>query len=732
MLNLRTLWDFARQFPCLHLSQAPELFGPTDVNAQTGNQSLSVGLNGDGTVTVFRWPRPSFYDQLKYHTTDRDESLMGADPNAGSFLGLVVSEGGYRRTTWLRDWETTQRYANDRSDAVETTHRSDAFGLTVTVTDVVDRDADALVRDVTVSRDPDADADPVSLVAFENYALVVTKEERHPVEDWCHDGHHEDSAAYRPGPDAVVHAAAGVDESVDERRSVATVLAFGGASDGHQVGGDAAVVGGLPASHADAYRDAADGRLTGNDASAGATTGALRRRLDFDGGEASAQVYLCAAESEAAALDVLSLVRDRDPGAVRADKRSWFDDLVGDAPMPDAEDDAVRALARRALVTLVTNYDPETGAVVASIATQSPYGLDWPRDGAYFNHVLDTLGLSDWVTRRLRWYADLQEQPDRRDGNHRQTPVGNWAMNYYADGVIGGPIPYEIDQTGYAVWSMWDHFTVVEDEAFLRDVYPAMRHAAEFFVEHRDPSTGLHRRAYEDDNVVRSQTIVGAGPVWLGLDAAARAAGRLDHHGDAHRFRERRDELAAAIEEHLWNDRAGAYAGGHPSPAIVEGVPYLSDLLARLPLVPNASADASLYWPIGFGDVSDDRMRRHVERVREQSASTWDEPEADEDRVGMYDVKTLITLARASRDDPADMAEVRRGVRWVANRHATDDTRVMGEAWMRRDDDIVTGVSQPHTWSQLLFYYASLEAFPPPDAPDLDAGEGVVDHLRSG
>jgi len=73
---------------------------------------------------------------------------------------------------------------------------------------------------------------------------------------------------------------------------------------------------------------------------------------------------------------------------------------------------------------------------------------------------------------------------------------------------------------------------------------------------------------------------------------------------------------------------------------------------------------------------------------------------------------------------------VRRGVRWVANEHATDDTHVMGENWLHRGGDIVTGVSQPHTWSQVLLYYASLEAFPPETVPDLDSGEGAVEYLR--
>ena len=51
---------------CITDPAGPELYGPTDVNAQTANQGLSVALNSEGTVSVLRWPSPSYYDQVRY------------------------------------------------------------------------------------------------------------------------------------------------------------------------------------------------------------------------------------------------------------------------------------------------------------------------------------------------------------------------------------------------------------------------------------------------------------------------------------------------------------------------------------------------------------------------------------------------------------------------------------------------------------------------------------------
>jgi hypothetical protein len=715
------------QVSCLELRQAPEIFGPTDINAQTGNQGLSVALNDAGTVTVFRWPRPSFYEQIKHRATDRDEPLFGAAPNAGAFLGLVLDTGDATETVWLREMDAEQRHPEGWTDTVLTEYADEARGITVAVRDVVAPDDDVLVRDVTVWRDPASPVQAARLVAFENFNLVVSKAAGSPVQGWCREAENTDSATYWPDLDAVVHTKAGVDESTRERRHVATAMAFGGPSAGHQVGADAHEPDATPAEHRprDAHLDAAGGTLAGNDSYTGQTTGALTRELAFSDGEASATVLLAAAETAEEVTDLVTRARDRNPEDVRAAKRAWLSNLLADAPLPDVDDEAIRALCVRALVTLVTNYDPETGAIVASIASQSPYALDWPRDGAYFNHALELLGHHDWVDQHNRWYAAIQS----RGGD---VPAGNWAMNYYADGVVGGPVPWEIDETGYALWTLWDHYLATGDEAYLRDVYPAISRAAEFLVAYRDPETGLHRKAYEDDNALRSQTAVGAGPIHLGLDAASAAARELGETADAERWAARRDEVGAGIET-LWGSAEAAYVDGRPALRHYADVPYVGRLLAWFPVVISDAAEPALYWPVGFRSADDERMERHLDSVWDHVRTSFREPVAGDRRAGLYETQGLLALARAWRGDEELTARVRNGVRWVANHHATDDTFVMGEVWLRDGDEVVTTVSQPHTWAQLLFYYAALEAFPPADVAEgaIEAAGGVLEVLRA-
>ena len=672
---------------CLRPDHDPEIYGPTDLNAQSSNQRLAVGLNRAGTVTVFRWPRPSYYDQIKYRTTDRHLPRFGAAANDGAFLGLAVHAGGRRTTTWLRDWPSRQRYADDMSDAMRTAYSNRDLGLRVTVTDLVPNDLDVLARNVEVRRERGSPVRSADLVAFENFNLVVSKIQEFPAQDWCFEDQNVDVAHYDSALDAIVHSKSGVDGSTGQPSTVAVGMAFAGRSSSHQVGGDSSeVAGALPGATADAYDDAADGALSGNDDFAGQTTGALATPLDLRRGVADQTLLIAAASTDAGVGSLLTRARASRFDDLATAKHAWFARLLAHAAFPATPDPTIAALARRALVTLVSNYDPRSGAIVASIATQSPYGEDWIRDGAFFNDALDEIGLHDWVRARNDFYAANQSRAERPRADLAKVPAGNWSMNYYADGVPGGfvAIPWEIDETGYGIWTMWHHYEATGDPAYLRRIYPSIRAAADWLVICRDPSNGLQCVANEDDHINPTQSIVGAGPVWMGLNSAAAAARAVGQAGDATRYAARRDELGRAIDGHAYAADQAAYGGG----------------------------DAVLVWPVCFRPFDDPRMAKHLEAVWQQVAPTFDEPAKGRRRRGQYEGKALLALAHAWKGDRARMARVQRGLTWVAHHHATPDTHVMGEVWIREGGRIVSIVSQPHLWEQVLFYLASVRAWP--------------------
>lgn len=685
---------------CLKPSQGPELYGPTAMTAQTANQGLAVGLNHEGTVTVFKWPRPSFYDQVKYHTRDRDALLEGTYRNTGAFLGIAVTRDGHRRMHWLRTFDASQEYVNG-SDAVITRYTDPTVPVNVTVRDIVAADRDALVRNITVTAgDSVTDA---RLIAFANMNLATSKHRRFPTADWCTEHTNTETARYLVGQDSILSTTAGTDRSTGQQRSVAVTMAFRGDSDGHQVGGDRLEPGAywpgclsvpgvgracLPLIHhgspQDAFIDAEDGRLSGSNRYRGQTTAALAQDLAVGDGKAHARLTMAAGPDPATARRTRQAVQDRSYPAIASEKAAWIAEMIDAAPLPATDDSLIRSMARRSLILLMTSYDRRSGAIVASIATQGPYGADWPRDGAYFNYVMDRyLRQHDRVREHNLWYASIQQ---REQGGPLDPPPGAWAMNYYADGVVAGPIPWEIDEVGYGAWTLWDHYAVTGNRSYLQEVYPAIRAAGDLLVRCRG-SDGLQCRAFEDDTVPPKQTILGSSTTLLGLRSAARAAAALDRTQDARRYRDRITELMDAVQE--------AYTTGTGSDR-------------RLDVGPVRDAP-ELLWPTCLHQRLDASFRDYEQSLRRGLRYSINGSHDG----GLYEEKEIVAMGLLRPRTAAINGTMREGLDWLAQQVATPQTHVLGEVWFRRDGEIRTGMSRPHLWSHALFYLASLSAYPP-------------------
>src|SRR2546429_423821 len=163
-----------------------EVYGPTDIGGTLGNGRLSVAVNPRGTLSVMRWPSPSFYDQLKYFTTDRGQPRLGLAPNEGVFSGLHLwLAGGRQKTVWLRDLELHQRFASEDSDTVVTRYRSRRLGLVLEIDDVVPQGADVLMRRHVLRLSRRSPVRRARLIAFADLNPVASQRPYVPTHDWC-------------------------------------------------------------------------------------------------------------------------------------------------------------------------------------------------------------------------------------------------------------------------------------------------------------------------------------------------------------------------------------------------------------------------------------------------------------------------------------------------------------------------------------------------------------------
>lgn len=479
-----------------------------------------------------------------------------------------------------------------------------------------------------------------------------------------------------------------------------------------------------------AFDDLADGQLEGANAAAGQVDTALAVTARRDGDGFVATFRLGAGASLAAATS--------------AAKASADEVLTVDARLPS--DPAIAEVAARALMNVLLAQDATTGAIVASVARQAPYALDWPRDGAFFTAALDVAGLVERASSRVPWVLARQRteavpaEPiingappeDPTSGASDTYPAGAWEMNYYADGLVGGNIRWEIDNTALTVWSLVDHGRYLDTaarEAHEAAIFPAVERAADLLMRWKDPATGLQAKASEDDNALYTQTLHGAITTWAGLNAArglALARPDLDLNARGQLWAERTDELRRAILEHLVDPATHRFREG----------------LDEATNPGNAAGGPSAWalWPARF-------LRASVpaEAAIKDATEAWlldlAEARLEPANGGSAYVAKLLLAVAISSDDDARRARVKTLLERLATRTSTPDTRVFGETFVAVDGDgdgaadgFSPRVSNPHVWAGTLVYLTAMaleapERFdqpvgPTPDPPE-DSGCGA-------
>jgi len=496
-----------------------------------------------------------------------------------------------------------------------------------------------------------------------------------------------------------------------------------------------------------AYRDAADGELSGSPIAACHANAALARDLRFRGRRAEATFYVAAGASRDQAYAALRSARVGDAGTHQADTEKWWDGFLAPALLPDTDDPEVLRFSRRALASLRTATDRRTTAMVASVATQPPYGLDWPRDGAFLNFALDQAGYHDLVTEHNLLYAAWQRRTfepwsllftDRfrcpANPGLRSfpdcVPPGTWEMNYYAvpDAIVpGGPFSFEIDTAGLAVWTLEEHIQHVTDpEARARylhgtgdpstqGVCPAIRRGADALADCRDPEgSGLQCAANEDDNIELTQGLQGAETVLLALESAVAAApdcgfGEEAVAGWEIRAEELREALVREFREELPRPHL---AGDRPAWAL---------------------------WPVQVLPYDDPLMVSHAEYLREALV----DPVLDRTAPVLgYNSQNMIARAQRFRalGDAAALEAMEPRVRFFIREGTTPGTLHMAEFAGRVDQDLDgDGVAPdyrpqndvPHVWQQAYLYTTAMLVFgeredPAPRRCDTN-GDGAVD-----
>ncbi len=696
-------------------------WGATNVNGALGDGHLAVGVARTGEVTVLRWPGPASPDHVRYKTESeapdggsaRTLPYFGAGPDMGFFAGVVLDGG----TSWLRDWPSTQVYANEDSPVLVTTYTHGP--MTVVQRDFVVWQQDVLVRRLSLS----GLSGPARVVAYGALAPCSQRTSEAPLDDWFYDVpaggpplvdfalfySPEDGALvqFRPRANAVDSllpaaatavaaanaspaAAAAEVAALDGTFGAGFYFAWGGSqAPAQETAATMAYPGRPDAGPPPAYDDATAGALSGGEAALAPASGALAFDLTPDGGAAALDLFLAAGSGAGAALSALRSARAQGAASLQAYTEQGWRGLLSGLTMPRTGDARMRFVARRAIMTIVTATDAPSGAIVASITTQPPYAQDWPRDSTFISAALDQAGLPDRATANLLFIASCQ-----RTTSEPGEPAGSYAMNEYPDCRPGGPIAFEIDQTALTLWAFETHAEWLESigrdvdaSRFRAQVYPAAERTADLLVACKDPATGLQCLANEDDDPVETQSLDGAITVFMGMQAATRLAAAQGQAADEAAWSARAGEIKAAILAHLVDD-AGFLVGG-------------------------SGERGWALWPAGLFDGGDPRIDREADVLLDGLTALA----TGETAGSAYDAKETDALAVVLRGDPARLGRLDSIVTVLLDDVPTA-TGHYGEAYVTIDGGVTPPVFEdvtaiPHVWEASINYLSAILLYGP-------------------
>ena len=724
-------------------------FGATNINAAVGNGGLSAGISQHGTITVLRWPSPSYYDQLNYKTATqgitpgssaRTLPHFGAYDNAGSFAGLYFTAGmPISGMVWLRDpvFTTQQYYDSPDSDVLVTQYTSAAEGIRVTQYDLVMPGKDVLVRHYVIDNLNAVPVGPLNFVYYENLAPCLNKTKYIPIDDWMNDSVNDYACLYDPVSKQLVHFMPG-DQNFSHIATlfsgtpgqtdvenflssitglpdgVYAVIGFDFTPGSFQVGDDFSTpcpLGrgvGTPYSPADAYYASYAGTLPDSLAAQCQANAAVMKQFSIDAqGTVEFTVYLSFAKDYISARSDLDSAEALGWQNIYDDTNAWWKQWLSTAKLPNTTDPVIVSFAKRALISIRVATDNRTGAIVASIATQPPYAEDWPRDGSFINYALDVAGYHDMVTKHNLFYAQVQRQTDTTAG-----PAGSFDMNFYADGMPGGPIPFEIDETGLGVWTLWEHTLFLGSACdrvhYMQRVWPAIKLGTQALVNCKDSTNNLQCYANEDDNVVQTQGLQGAIATWLGIESGIRAAKYMNDTGVIPAWQARADELKQAI---LSNFFTSGTAGSWTTCTAYEIVYDQCGAFTK-----EVGSGAWSIWPAEFLPFTSSTMISEGTYLASTIA-----PDLTYQTTGtIYNGKATLALAVLYQGNQQGQAVLDPLIYDLLHNVPTHDTQHMGEVAVTMLDAngnpyFQNEVAIPHVWEQTLSYLTVMARYNPQD-----------------
>jgi len=289
------------------------------------------------------------------------------------------------------------------------------------------------------------------------------------------------------------------------------------------------------------WRDAEDGQLGCNPITQGSVDCIISVRSNIPArSSARFQHWVCVEKTFYDAMDLNDIVlrqgfdalKDRSVGRWR----KWVGQARG-AAEANEESGPLAEHFRRSLLIVNTQID-SGGAIIAAndgdslVFNRDTYSYMWPRDGALVSHALDRAGYSELTRKFFLFCQSVMPRSGEADGFllHKYNPDGSFGSSWHPWVRDGKPaLPIQEDETALVLWSLYEHFRVCKDAAFITSLTEKLiRPAARFLLKYRNPETGLPRESYDLWEERYGVLTFTTAAVVAGLSAAAKMLVQLD------------------------------------------------------------------------------------------------------------------------------------------------------------------------------------------------------------
>ena len=332
---------------------------------------------------------------------------------------------------------------------------------------------------------------------------------------------------------------------------------------------------------------------------------------------------------------------------------------------------------------------------------------DWARDGAIINKALEAAGFLQAAAAHNRFYARVQ----RNNGPF----AGTLAMNFWADGVVGGPIPLEIDEAAMACWSMATHAFAQppgeQRQTYALAVWPAVRRAAHFLTRWRDPVTKLPLPANEDDHIKPTEGVQATVSAFAALGAAAALAN------------------STALPQHVVNTtETTAWLTRQAELRAAALKLFRSPVTGAIGLAPNkyysVRGASWVLWPGQMLPAGDKRLVPHADALWNETRAVFD----GDAGLFQYDAERVLALTHArswmANASAPRAATLRAALHTLVTALPTPGTQHYGEHYLRNvpNGPVEQLNDMPHCWEHALVYLAAMQLYPPNESQAAHAG----------